>query len=73
MTTPTPPPGPDPMSLLVAVTRVEVKMDSLAEKVHDQGVDLKELKDRRWPLGPATLALSLVGSALGVWALLKGH
>lgn len=67
------PPVPDPLGLLVALTRLEVKVDNLTNVTTDHGRDIKELKDRRWPTGPATLLLSAAGTGMAIWALLRGH
>lgn len=71
MSAPVPPRGE--FELAVSVARVEVKLDNLATTVNAHSQDLKELKDRRFPLTTVAVLFSGIGGACGLYAAVRGH
>lgn len=65
-------PPTDPTAVVVAITRVEVKLDNLTDQVREHGKDIADLKRDKWPAKPAALLLSVLGSICGVVALIRG-
>lgn len=64
----------DPMApMAVSVARLEVKMDNVVNTLKEHGDDLKELKDRRFPLPIVGVLLALAGGICGVVAMFKPH
>lgn len=63
----------DPLGLVVAITRVEVKVEGITTDVQELKLDVRDLKERRWPLTAVALLLSLVGTGTAVIALVQQH
>lgn len=61
---------PDPYQTVVAITRLETKMDMVLTVQASHTTDLEALKARRWPLSVTTVLMSVVGCAGGIVTLL---
>jgi hypothetical protein len=63
----------DPLGLVVAVTRVEVKLEGMSTDVAELKSDVRELKERRWPMPTIAIVVSAVSSGVAVIALVHPH
>lgn len=64
----------DPMApMAVSVARLEVKMDNVVDTLKSHTEDLKELKDRRFPLPTIGMLFAVLGGICGVVAIAKPH
>lgn len=71
MTTAPIPPNPSNVDLLIALARIEAKMDSVMSDITDHEVRLRLLEKARWPLPSVAVLSGIVGAITGLLALFR--
>lgn len=69
MTTPPVPPNPSNVDLLIALARMEAKLDGMSTVSTDHEVRLRVLERSRWPLPSVAAFAGVVGAITGLLAL----
>lgn len=63
------PPNPTNVDLLIALARIEAKMDAVSATTTDHEVRIRMLERARWPLPSIATLAGLVGAVTGLLAL----
>lgn len=71
MSAPPLPPSPSNIDLLIALTRIEGKVDGMSAVTTDHEVRIRVLEKARWPLPSIAALAGLAGAVTGLIALFQ--